>query len=737
MDLTNLVQLEINENLRNISVPKKGVVFGVDGDIEVNRVAFVLPKYYSNFDMTEFSARVNYVNANGEANYYEATDMAAIDDETAIFSWLMTSDVTSYIGEVRFSVHLYKQIDDKYIQKFGTRPATGKVLEGLDVESYVTPEQQQTLLEKMESRFNEYVQGKILEVDQDIDRAKNEALDEIEEAKNGFDSFIASSKSEIDTLRSSSLDDIKNLADASKLSISTLTDEKLASLDEETVRQLKNIELAATEETEKIRTAFSSAFLDIQKANQESQNYNSSTKILKEKAEQAKNEAVEAAESIKKMKIPTKASELENDNHFLAADTEISWGRKTDTTIGKRSVALGENVEASGKSSHAEGSNTTASGYASHAEGRMTTASGYASHVEGMVSTASGQYSHAEGYKTTSKGDSTHTEGSNTTASGFYTHAEGSNTMASGISAHAEGWYTKALGHYSHAEGLGTISKGDYSHTEGKYNVEDINNEYAHIVGGGTSDTKRKNIHTLDWHGNAAATVNGEKVSMSTLACIILQPGAASHNATYRGKYLGDTVTDAQAAAIADGNFNDLYVGDYWTIGGVNYRIADLNYWKGIGNGTKCTTNHVVIVPDTILNTGKMNNTATVSGGYINSLMKSKTLNTLAENLPDTLKNRLLTHDTYISDYWMRSSVDLLSERMIYGCKVLSNETKFSEVRQLNLFRMDTERIVLDEHYWLRDVVSNTNFAVVNKNGFTDSANANGTFGIRPIFAIG
>jgi hypothetical protein len=212
--------------------------------------------------------------------------------------------------------------------------------------------------------------------------------------------------------------------------------------------------------------------------------------------------------------------------------------------------------------------------------------------------------------------------------------------------------------------------------------------------------------------------------------------GAAAHNATYRGKYLGDTVTDAQAAAIADGNFNDLYVGDYWTIGGVNYRIADLNYWKGIGNGTKCTTNHVVIVPDTILNTGKMNNTATVSGGYINSLMKSKTLNTLAENLPDTLKNRLLTHDTYISDYWMRSSVDLLSERMIYGCKVLSNETKFSEVRQLNLFRMDTERIVLDEHYWLRDVVSNTNFAVVNKNGFTDSASANGTFGIRPIFAI-
>ena len=264
MELSNLIQLEINENLRNISIPKKGVVFGVDGDIEVNRVAFVFPRYYSNFDMTEFSARVNYVNANGEANYYEADDMSSDDGDTATFSWLMTSDVTSYIGEVRFSVLLYKRLDERYVKKFGTRPATGRVLEGLNVESYVTPEQQLTLIEKMEKKFDAYVEAKMLSVNHDIEDAKNGALDAIEEAKNDVDSFITSSKSEIDTLRSSSLDDIKNLTDTSKLNISTLTDEKLTSLDEETVRQLKNIELAGVEETEKIRTAFSSAVSDIQ-----------------------------------------------------------------------------------------------------------------------------------------------------------------------------------------------------------------------------------------------------------------------------------------------------------------------------------------------------------------------------------------------------------------------------------------------------------------------------------------
>lgn len=264
LELSNLIQLEINENLRNISIPKKGVVFGVDGDIEVNRVAFVFPRYYSNFDMTEFSARVNYVNANGEANYYEADDMSSDDGDTATFSWLMTSDVTSYIGEVRFSVLLYKRLDERYVKKFGTRPATGRVLEGLDVESYVTPEQQLTLIEKMEKKFDAYVEAKMLSVNHNIEDAKNGALDAIEEAKNDVDSFITSSKSEIDSLLSSSLDDIKNLTDTSKLNISTLTDEKLASLDKETVRQLKNIELAGVEETEKIRTAFSSAVSDIQ-----------------------------------------------------------------------------------------------------------------------------------------------------------------------------------------------------------------------------------------------------------------------------------------------------------------------------------------------------------------------------------------------------------------------------------------------------------------------------------------
>ena len=59
----------------------------------------------------------------------------------------------------------------------------------------------------------------------------------------------------------------------------------------------------------------------------------------------------------------------------------------------------------------------------------------------------------------------------------------------------------RAIGDYSHAEGLYTIARGKAQHVEGKYNLEDNEDKYAHIIGGGNSEQERKNIHTVDWNG--------------------------------------------------------------------------------------------------------------------------------------------------------------------------------------------------------------------------------------------
>ena len=54
----------------------------------------------------------------------------------------------------------------------------------------------------------------------------------------------------------------------------------------------------------------------------------------------------------------------------------------------------------------------------------------------------------------------------------------------------------------------------------------------------------------------------------------LIQPNSGSHNSIYRGKFLGNSVTNLQYQALKDGTFTDLFIGDYWTIGDVNYRIA-------------------------------------------------------------------------------------------------------------------------------------------------------------------
>jgi hypothetical protein len=150
------------------------------------------------------------------------------------------------------------------------------------------------------------------------------------------------------------------------------------------------------------------------------------------------------------------------DNKYLETDltlqNSISLGRIGD--IGAGSSAIGCDVEASGASSHAEGDSTTASGASSHAEG-------YGSK-----------------------------------ASGMFSHAEGSTTTASGVNSHAEGDYTTASGASSHAEGYGSKASSQFQHVQGKYNIEDKDRKYAHIVGNGAGDAKRSNAHTLDWKGN-------------------------------------------------------------------------------------------------------------------------------------------------------------------------------------------------------------------------------------------
>ena len=375
------------------------------------------------------------------------------------------------------------------------------------------------------------------------------------------------------------------------------------------------------------------------------------------------------------------------------------------------------------------GSNNRAVGEDSFAEGRYTIASGQASHAEGDSVIASGRCSHAEGFK----GE----------ARGAYAHTEGSFTAALGISSHAEGDHITA--------------KGDYQHVQGKYNVIEGNHKYAHIVGGGISEDARKNIHTLDWDGNAeyagdvTATVNGKKVSMSTLAGILLPPGAAAHNAICRGKKLGNALTSEMLASIRDGSFNDLYVCDYIETEDNIYRFMDFDYFLGCisgASGGRIERHHAILVPDKVMGSSAIDNYPEViqpkeTHMYINKLPEvTQTLKGIFGNDNVAMMDRIITKTVNGESTgwdWVNVGADLLTEVMVMGHSSWGQWVGFQTgimKGQLAGFRYSHSLMCSNKDYWLRDKRSATNYALISFDGYSSSDIGSLQHGVRPFFVI-
>ncbi|WP_417399314.1 DUF6273 domain-containing protein [Hominenteromicrobium sp.] len=256
-----------------------------------------------------------------------------------------------------------------------------------------------------------------------------------------------------------------------------------------------------------------------------------------------------------------------------------------------------------------------------------------------------------------------------------------------------------------------------------------------------------------------AKAVEGTEAKIAPL----LFNNAGAHNAIYRGKSLGSTVTTAQYAAIKAGTFDDLYIGDYWTIGGVNYRIAAFDYYLNSGD-TSCTTHHVVIVPDTCLYNAQMHNTSsggyeggaanTTTGGYVGSDMYKSNLEQAKTTIKSAFSGHVLKHRIYLTNAvangrasggaWCDSEVDLMCEQMVYGSGIFSPVSDGSNVpanyrvekSQLPLFQHEPSRICNRATWWLRDVITASYFASVNGGGDAYCSYASSSLGVRPAFCI-
>lgn len=241
---------------------------------------------------------------------------------------------------------------------------------------------------------------------------------------------------------------------------------------------------------------------------------------------------------------------------------------------------------------------------------------------------------------------------------------------------------------------------------------------------------------------------------------------AGFHNSVWRGQSLGSSLTSAQSAAITGGTFADLFLGDYWTINGVTWRIMGFDVFLSCGDNF-LPSHHVVVVPDTNLYKCKWNETAnTTDGGpnggigYAGSFVRANiksSVNGEAEGAELKViaafgNDHVLSYRTiYPSAYDAEGNattfanfdarVELMSEIMVYGSQIftahgIGNGYEAGiEKTQLPGFRVNP-RLIKSADYWLRNPFTKTSVCEVGTYGNATRTNANAEKGVRPFALI-
>lgn len=204
--------------------------------------------------------------------------------------------------------------------------------------------------------------------------------------------------------------------------------------------------------------------------------------------------------------------------------------------------------------------------------------------------------------------------------------------------------------------------------------------------------------------------------------------------------------------AVADGNLEKygLKPGDQKTINGHTYVIAGLNPMKG-PHSYRVNTNHVglIVIPHTTHAWNADGKTTAVEGGhgagYMNSelhaYLKSDILPMCNTDLGATnliSHNKLLSSAVNTNGYnklgeasgcasgwtWEDTKICALSEVQVYGAAICSSSLfdTGEACRQLEVFQKYSHTEIFGNEYpWLRDVVSASNAAYCNNDGYAST----------------
>ena len=260
-------------------------------------------------------------------------------------------------------------------------------------------------------------------------------------------------------------------------------------------------------------------------------------------------------------------------------------------------------------------------------------------------------------------------------------------------------------------------------------------------------------------------SANGEtkKVIIDDLLKAIVPKNAGAHNGIYRGKDITDLFYNGTLSQqIATGTFDDVFIGDY-IIGKVSkrkYLVADINYRLNMGDA-ECKTPHILMIPERIMGTAKMNDTNITTGAYVGSKMYTEYLTPFKAVIQNDFEiSHIVQHKNLLANAvtngyesaggWFDSTIELMNEIMVYGGNIFHNIQNGANLpynytidkQQLSLFKLRPDLTVARNDagerywYWLRDVVSASSFANVDGGGHCTNNYASSSGGVRPAFLI-
>ena len=194
-----------------------------------------------------------------------------------------------------------------------------------------------------------------------------------------------------------------------------------------------------------------------------------------------------------------------------------------------------------------------------------------------------------------------------------------------------------------------------------------------------------------------------------------IENGAKVHRNIFRGKKLGTSISIDQYAAIEDGTFTDMFIGDYWEITEpasvspenprtVKFYIADFDPFLGKGSqynkASNTSKHHIMLIPSrsipkdplTLIKPQDCSITVggTEKGGYYNSIFRQNmsTVNTYLYGMfgeDHILKHEECIQDTkyastYSFDYadaknciYANCTAELLSQNNVFGHRLVEN----------------------------------------------------------------